>query len=214
MTLPDDVDRLTREHLRRLDDAAPGLVAGLYLTAAAALADPPADGRSTAHTLDGTFHPSAPCFQLNPITWLELRRYGITIRGSQPDSLGLPDRSAALRPWLGANLDGYWRSAADRMEAAVVGLSPSCTIDADSVVWVVLGPPRLHYTLTTGDVTSKSGSADHIVELFPSWASLAEKSRSHRRGESVAFTVSDARSAVGLCRAVCDSAARQTSAAT
>ena len=85
--------------------------------------------------------------------------------------LGLPIGPATasdadvLRHWNLANLDSYWSEwlrwarAQDATEARVrseYGLQ-----------WLVLGIPRLHYTVATLDVTSKTGGGRHALEVAP-----------------------------------------------
>jgi hypothetical protein len=54
-------------------------------------------------------------------------------------------------------------------------------------MWAVLGPPRLHYTLATGAVTSKSRAAEYLAGEFPAWADLAGRARRWRAGQEVPF---------------------------
>ena len=116
-------------------------------------------------------------------------------------SVGLPDPER-LRTWLLGNLAGYWTTLTERVHAGVQDRACDAPTFGESVAWIVLGPARLHFTLATGDVTTKSGAADYIARQFPRWADLAERCRRHRHGEEVPFISADLIEAVQLTRRV------------
>ena len=71
-----------------------------------------------------------------------------------------------LRRWNVANLDGYWaewvvwargRVGTEARARSEYGLQ-----------WLTLGVPRLHYTIATLDVISKTASGRYAIELSPS----------------------------------------------
>lgn len=167
-----------------------------------ALADPPDDGERAPHCRGTEFHRDEPCGQLNPVTWLELRRYGVPVRGNDPASLGLPDRPERLKRWLLTNLAEYWISLADRVERVLSARAADSPTVGDTVTWIVTGPARLHYTLRTGDVTSKSGAGRYVQENFPEWAELAARCLRFRSGENPRFSATDGLRAVELTRRV------------
>ena len=161
--------------------------------------DPPDDQRPTPFSLDGVVHRDEPCGNLTPIIWLTVARYGHTFRGPEPE---WSVDAARVRRYNLVNLDEYWAREAGWWRAALEGADPTEELPGDRVEWLVLGPPRLHYTLVTGGVTSKSGAAQHVAGHFPEYAELAARCAARRRGEPVTFTVADQRAAIELTDAV------------
>jgi hypothetical protein len=74
------------------------------------------------------------------------------------------------------------------------------------LAWVVLGPPRLHYTLATGDITSKAGAGGYLAAQFPQYAELALRTVAGRRGELVEYTAADALLAADMIDTLTDDA--------
>jgi hypothetical protein len=103
---------------------------------------------------------------VNPITWHTLAHYGVTCRGPKPAELDVWTDPAALAAWTDANLDRYWRRLVTRASHLISpwGLA---TLGGYGAVWIVTGISRLHYTLATGDITSKTGAGRHALEAFP-----------------------------------------------
>jgi hypothetical protein len=102
----------------------------------------------------------------NPVTWRTLEQCGITWRGTPAGELDLARDPAALLAWVRGNLESYWRpwrASSDRLlsRMGVVSLHPWFS------EWGVLGATRLHYTLATGDITSKDGAGAYALETFP-----------------------------------------------
>ncbi|WP_327590231.1 DUF4111 domain-containing protein [Nonomuraea sp. NBC_00507] len=103
---------------------------------------------------------------LNPVTWHTLARHGVTCRGPKAGELDIWTDPAVLAAWTDANLDRYWRRLVTRASHlfspwGLASLGPYAT------VWIVTGVSRLHYTLATGELTSKTGAARHARKTFP-----------------------------------------------
>jgi hypothetical protein len=72
-----------------------------------------------------------------------------------------------------------------------------------------LGPGRLHHTVATGGIISKTASADYTARLFPEFAGLLARAKAWRHGDdSVTFTRTDALATLDLVEAVAADAAR------
>ncbi|MEV0457084.1 nucleotidyltransferase domain-containing protein [Catellatospora methionotrophica] len=177
--------RLANAHLA-LPEGGP-VYDGIYLTRAQ-LAAPPVEGDTAPQILAGDFSPAKAGGQLNPVTWLELARHGLPILGERPE---VALDSDVLRRWLLDNLSGYWANFAVNAMPQFAALPPDMAIPAEPVLWAVTGPGRLHYTLATGEVTTKTGGAQHTAEILPQWADLCERAIRSRAGEDVPFTAAD-----------------------
>jgi hypothetical protein len=111
-------------------------------------------------------HHDGECFEISPVTWYTLARYGVTVRGPAPDTLGIPVDTEARVRFVVDNLQTYWASLADDVSLATTE-QPDRAFSGDSFVWVALGALRLHYTAFTGDVTSKRGAGEYGLSAAP-----------------------------------------------
>ncbi len=194
----DDVTMLREVHAGLVTSAS---FDGVYLDGHE-LASPPDDERPAPHTLHGEFKAGQPCSQLTPVTWAEFSRYGVTLRGRTPSQLGVRPAPARLHYWTLGNLAGYWQRLADQGEKTLRGREPHAEANAETVAWSLLGCPRLHFTLATGDIASKSAAGSYAADIFPDYAELIEAARTWRATGAGAFTTSDALRSVEFVRAV------------
>jgi hypothetical protein len=180
-----DLDGLAQVHARLPERP---YMDGVYLTAAQ-FNEQPADGRAAPHSLDGQFHRGGETFQLNPITWAELAQDAITVRGPEPAVTVDPAR---LREWNANNLREYWQPFVAQCRTIMAEREKNMPLPyPESLPWLVTGPPRLHLTITTGEIASKTRSAWYAAALFPEWAELVEKALAVRNGADVRPTVAD-----------------------
>jgi hypothetical protein len=117
----------------------------------------------------------------NPVTWQILRQDGIRWRGRSLSDADLHDDPDLLRTWTRGNLEGYWRPWLARSGRL---LSPfgAWSLRGDFVEWGVLGVTRLHYTIATGQITSKSGAGAYALETFPEyWHLIVREAMDIRR---------------------------------
>ncbi|MBB5785244.1 nucleotidyltransferase domain-containing protein [Nonomuraea jabiensis] len=135
---------------------------GYYLTWDDLSKDPAELGtRPRAHA--GKINPRGG---LNPVTWHTLAQNGLTCRGPKPDELDIWHDPAALAAWTDGNLDRYWRRLVARASHLASPWGLAC-LGGYNTVWVVTGVARLHYTLATGEITSKSGAGQYALATFP-----------------------------------------------
>lgn len=211
---PAPVRQVTEMFLTAIDEAAPGLVQGLYLHGSlgfgewydgrsdidyvAVLSARPDDAAMDAlrnvHTalaqefprppFDG-FHllsddlarspavcPDLPCTQggyfhkeqrldVHPVTWHELARHGVTIRGPELADIRIWTDQRALREYTHANLGDYWAPEVEQLRRF-----PEEAGKPDAVAWYVLGTSRLHHLLATDTLTSKDRAGRYAVDVF------------------------------------------------
>lgn len=133
-----------------------------------------------SHT--GELFNAGRAFDVNPVIWKELVSGGIVVRscgtgasgtgkvhrGHEIAEWGLDPEPKALRPWVRANLRGYWTPLVEQLRTGRRRLS------AGRVAWCLLGPARMHCTLATGEIISKEAAAAHLLETFPVHSPLAE----------------------------------------
>ncbi len=121
-------------------------------------------------------------FDLNPVVWKVLAERGIAIRGPSPDTLELDPEPDLLRLWNLQNLESYWRPWALRLLAG-----PSMEFRRQPralCAWGVLGAPRSHHTIATGEVISKEAAGIYALQAFdPQWHPLILDALAWRRRE-------------------------------
>jgi hypothetical protein len=143
----------------------------------------PATAEDVPFALEGTFQPTGG-FEANPSTWLTLARYPLAVRGPAVPSVWY-DR-AAIRQWNIDNLNSYWRGLVQQGRSAGSQLRSMISDQAmnDILQWCVAGVARLHYTIVTGDITSKSGACRYALATFPdTWHTVINEALALRRGE-------------------------------
>lgn len=121
-------------------------------------------------------------FDVNPVQWKTLADRGIAVRGAAPASLGLDTEPGALVEWNRRNLHGYWKPWAERLLRK--GPPPAWHLTPRRVTaWGVLGAPRLHRTITTGEVVSKEAAGEHALEAFDErWHPIVREGLAYWRG--------------------------------
>ena len=195
VTDPEVVALLAQVHAHLLTDlqaALPGTghYDGNYV-ALGGLPAVPDDQPLVPHVVNGTFRGNEVNGQLTPATWTEFAKYAIAIRGQDRGELGISVSPDRLSQWLLGNLNGYWkRRAVDGMEM-LRKLDASAALPAEIVAWDALGAARLHYTLATGDIASKTAAGAYAIGLFPDYAEVVSAALSWRATGAGEFTYAD-----------------------
>jgi Domain of unknown function (DUF4111) len=128
------------------------------------LARPPDGCRDLPCMFAGTFD-VASRLDVNPVSWHELARRGIVIRGPVLTGDDVWTDDAALRAFSHDNLTAYWAGVAGELAA-----HPTDASTPGAAAWCVLGVSRLHHLLATGALTSKSGAGHYALRAFePQW---------------------------------------------
>jgi hypothetical protein len=127
------------------------------------------------------FHAGAG-FDVNPVGWTILARHGIAVRGPAPGDLPLDPEPAALAAWNRANLESYWRPWGEAMVARAEGRRRPLGRERGLTAWGVLGPPRLHHTIATGDVISKEAAGEYARATFDErWHPIVDEALAYWR---------------------------------
>ncbi|MDX6279241.1 MAG: hypothetical protein QOH03_312 [Kribbellaceae bacterium] len=170
-----------------------------YLTAAD-LAAAPDSTKPVVFTLDGEFKEAPFGGPVSPVLWSEMARQAIALR--EAPGLIVHDDQEVLEAFTRDNLTSYWAGRFDALEAAFADHPDDEVVDAWILPWVMLGVPRLHALLATGNIISKTAAGEHALVAFPEWSPLLHRCLDHRSGKPETFTVSDAKSAVPYGRKV------------
>jgi Nucleotidyltransferase domain/Aminoglycoside adenylyltransferase, C-terminal domain len=158
------------------------------------------------NAVDGVFHRAR--YRPDPVLWATLDRHGLTVRGPGAHSLGADPGEVWLRGWNHGNLESYWRPWAANARAAMAGHDPGDPLPAGVVPWAALGPGRLHATITTGEIISKTAAAGYTAKLLPEHGELLAHAKAYRLGDDGrTFTVADGYAACDLVDAIVNDAA-------
>lgn len=156
--------------------------------------------------VDGFFHREG--HRPEPVLWASLHRHAVTLRGPEASGLGDDPGQVWLRDFCRNNLESYWRPWAANGRRGLSSQNPSRPLDPHRVVWAALGPGRLHATIATGEIISKTAAAAYTARLLPASDRLLERAKAHRLGDDgVPFTVADGLAACDLIDAVANDAA-------
>ncbi len=170
--------------------AVPGMCNGVYVRAED-LTRPVSAITPLASHVGHEFHVGRG-FDVNPVQWTTLATRGVTVRGPEPAALGLDPEPERLRQWNLDNLAEYWVPWAERVRRG-----PDLAFRAGPrwwTAWGVLGPPRLHRTIATGEIISKEEAGAHARATFDArWHPIIDDALAMRRGEPGDPALGDAR---------------------
>ena len=127
-------------------------------------------------TLGGYWHDEGRV-DVNPVTWHELARHGVTVHGPAIEDVHVWTDQHVLRAYTHANLRDYWAEEV----VAPLRKFPEEAAKAENMAWCVLGVSRLHHLLATDRLTSKDGAGRHAVEAFgEEWRVLVAEALAYR----------------------------------
>lgn len=177
---PAGIEALRRAHQRLRRHRPRPLFEGTYVTWDDLARDPELS-QPGPHTHYRGFGASGRAHR-NPITWHTLASAGVVCRGPSLASVRVWTDPVRLASWTRGNLDTYWGTwqARGNRFFSVHGLA---TMTSQAVTWGVLGVVRLHYTLATGQITSKEKAGLYALETFPErWHGVIGEALRIRRG--------------------------------
>lgn len=109
----------------------------------------------------GEFKPTN-AFAANPVEWRTLATKAVAVRGRPLDPTTIWFDGDAFRRWNLTNLEDYWVGKTAEGER----IRPEFWARWENgMQWVVLGIPRLHYTIVTSDVISKSAAGAYALSI-------------------------------------------------
>jgi hypothetical protein len=115
-------------------------------------------------SVGGDFRPEG-AFEANPVAWRMLSTRALAVRGDPLRNTDVWFDADVLRRWNLANLDSYWSEWLQRARTEVV--TEARVRHEYGLQWLVLGVPRLHHTIATLEVTSKTGAGRYALAVVP-----------------------------------------------
>lgn len=160
---PHEIAALRRAHARLVAKHKRPHFDGAYVTWAELAADTE-DAAPGPHAFGNGFQDGSSA-ERHPVTWRTIVQCGVGLRGPSPAGAGIFGDPDGLESWTVGNLGSYWRPLWTRMSRlpSADGLAALTTTQA---AWAVLGVTRLHHTLTTGRITSKTGAGAYALATF------------------------------------------------
>jgi hypothetical protein len=158
-------------------------VDALYATRADLRRDPSA--LSLPGSVDGVFR-DVDAFETNPVVWRTLATRAHAVRGTALADGDVWFDAGALRRWNLANLDTYWSEWVQR--ARTQDGAEARVRHEYGLQWLVLGVPRLHFTIATLDVTSKTDAGRYALGVVPAqWRVVVETAIALRADRSASL---------------------------
>jgi len=120
-------------------------------------------------------------FEINDVTWWELKNRGITLRGTPAADLDFAVNWDRLIADMRVNLNTYWRSFTEPPRVLWLGSD-------FGILWAVTGVLRQYYSFAEGGIISKDGAALYALDHLPDqWHRLIQEALNIRseRGESL-----------------------------
>lgn len=200
-TRPDLIRRLRLLHLSQVPRLTVGAVRGRGVSACcntvfiaeSEVSRPVTEIRPIASHTGEIFDPDG-AFDVNPVIWKELVDGGVSVQGRTIDAWEVDAQPDQLRPWIRTNLREYWIPLATQLHErppqdpkAVLRrlLTSPRGLTASTVEWCVLGPARMHHTLSTGEIIGKDEAGRHVLNAFPQHAPITEVALAKVRGARI-----------------------------
>jgi hypothetical protein len=152
-----------------------------YFIRAGDLATPVTGIVPVASHIGETFNVGVGGSDISPVGWKVLAERGIAARGPEPASLPLDPQLDLMTSWNLGNLDHYWRPWAEQSSHApgYFRFRPRW-----ATAWGMLGAPRLHHSIATGEVISKEAAGGYALDVFPArWHPLIGDALAYWREE-------------------------------
>jgi hypothetical protein len=176
----DEIEALVILHRTYASDPTLPLLGGIWVTAAELAAGPDACGDGlTSH--DSQFFEMARGDR-NPVTWTILRESAVSIFG-ELDRAALWHDPARLASWTLENVELYWAPWHARA-SNLLSARGLAMLGGSAPMWGVLGTSRLHCTLATGRIASKTAAGEYALTAFEEpWHTIINECLRIRRGE-------------------------------
>jgi hypothetical protein len=157
----------------------------LYVTGTDLATDP--RELSPPHSLQGAFQVDGG--PAHPVTWRQLQTTAISVRGPRLTHADVWFDADALRQWNVSNLDSYWAAWLQGWRRREP--TEPLVRHESGLQWLVLGVPRLHYTIATLAVTSKTGAGIYALGVADSrWHTVINTAVALRADQSTALPMS------------------------
>lgn len=125
-------------------------------------------------------------FELNLVTWYELKHHGLRLIGPAVEALDITiDRETFIQN-MRINLNTYWMNWIRKASSGLRPYSLLVWSSGSLIEWGVLGITRLWYTFREHQVTSKARAGEYALRHVPErWHPILREAIRIRRGGGV-----------------------------
>ncbi len=127
-------------------------------------------------------------FEINPVTWWQLKNHAISLVGRPPENMDFEVDSYLLVDYIHENMHSYW---ADWVKTHSIWWSYKSwllVIFPRLVEWGVLGLSRQYFTLKTHQIASKLEAGEYCLKNFPGeFKNILKEAIRIRKGKSGAI---------------------------
>ncbi|MBG9735504.1 nucleotidyltransferase domain-containing protein [Paenibacillus alvei] len=121
-------------------------------------------------------------FELNLVTWYELKQHGIAILGPPVSELDIAFDMDAFLNEMHENLNRYWARWI-RSSKPFYSIKGLLLLNRAQIAWGVLGVTRQWYTFRERAITSKAGAGEYALLHVPEcWHPILQESINQRKG--------------------------------
>lgn len=121
-------------------------------------------------------------FELNRVTWYEMKHHGIAIVGPPISELDIPLDMNLFMSDMHENLNTYWANWIQR-STPLLSIHSYLLLNRAQVAWGVLGVTRQWYTFRERAIMSKAGAGEYALSIVPErWHKILQESINERRG--------------------------------
>lgn len=158
----DDIEALVIVHRLYASDPTLPLLDGIWITEGDLAAGP--DAAEAGPTTHANSFVEIAQGNRNPITWFALRDNSVPLVGAL-DRVTLWHDAKRLASWTRENVESYWAPWHTRSSQMISG-SGLAMLGTAAPMWGVLGISRLHCTLATGRIASKTAAGEYALQAF------------------------------------------------
>lgn len=106
-------------------------------------------------------------FEMNLVTWYELKHFGINIIGPAAKELNFSLDWDLLIAKMHDNLNGYWKNWIQKSSSWRSLYSYLLYLRVSEIEWGVLGITRLYYTFREHKITTKVAAGNYALNIVP-----------------------------------------------
>jgi hypothetical protein len=133
------------------------------------------------HFHEGILHSDVQ-YELNSVTWWELKQHGIPVVGMESQNLPFTVNWDLLIAQMRANLNSYWRGWTRQPRRIVLLYSDW------GIQWAVLGVLRQFYTFKENSITTKIRAGQYALNCLPQqWHRLVQEAIRIRQGKTDSY---------------------------
>ncbi len=123
-------------------------------------------------------------YEINPITWFELKHNAITLQGIKAKELPLHIQCEDLINYICTNANTYWKQWLQKSSNPFHPYYYYTLLSMSGVAWCATGLTRQLYTLKEGKISSKQNACYYGIKEYPRYSRLFKSIIDYRSGSA------------------------------